>query len=123
MDVIDTALSVQMKLAGEIIAKDLIEVNKSLLKKAKKYKYLTMIGRTHGVHAEPLLLGLNLHYGDEMNGISKDGKEQLKEFLSGRFSEQSELTNIFLKWKNLSVKNLVENNKDLNTDPSERQTC
>ena len=57
-DVIDTALSVQMKLAGEIIAKDLIEVNKALLKKAKKYKYLTMIGRTHGVHAEPITLGL-----------------------------------------------------------------
>lgn len=67
-DVIDTALSVQMKLAGEIILRDLIEVNKSLYKKAKKYKYLTMIGRTHGVHAEPVTLGIKFAlWYDEMN--------------------------------------------------------
>ena len=67
-DVIDTALSVQMKMAGEIILKDLIEVNKSLYKKAKKYKYLTMIGRTHGVHAEPVTLGIKFAlWYDEMN--------------------------------------------------------
>ena len=67
-DVIDTALSVQMKLAGEIILRDLIEANKSLYKKAKKYKYLTMIGRTHGVHAEPVTLGIKFAlWHDEMN--------------------------------------------------------
>jgi len=67
-DVIDTALSVQMKLAGEIILRDLIEVNKSLYKKAKRYKYLTMIGRTHGVHAEPVTLGIKFAlWYDEMN--------------------------------------------------------
>lgn len=67
-DVIDTALSVQMKLAGEIILHDLIEANKSLYKKAKKYKYLTMIGRTHGVHAEPVTLGIKFAlWYDEMN--------------------------------------------------------
>lgn len=67
-DVIDTALSVQMKQAGSIILKDLIEVNTELLKKAKKYKYLTMIGRTHGVHAEPITLGLKFAlWLDEMN--------------------------------------------------------
>lgn len=57
-DVVDTCLSVQMKQAGEIILKDLIDVRESLKKKAKKYKYLTQIGRTHGVHAEPVTLGL-----------------------------------------------------------------
>jgi len=67
-DVIDTALSVQMKQAGEIILNDLAEVNKALYKKAKKYKYLTMIGRTHGVHAEPITLGLKFAlWYDEMN--------------------------------------------------------
>ena len=67
-DVIDTALSVQMKLAGEIILRDLIEVNKSLYKKAKRYKYLTMIVRTHGVHAEPVTLGIKFAlWYDEMN--------------------------------------------------------
>jgi len=67
-DIIDTGLSVQMKQAGEIILKDLAEVNKTLYKKAKKYKYLTMIGRTHGVHAEPITLGLKFAlWYDETN--------------------------------------------------------
>ncbi|MBK8552430.1 MAG: adenylosuccinate lyase [Ignavibacteria bacterium] len=67
-DVIDTALSVQMKQAGEIILNDLTSVNKTLFKKAKQYKYLTMIGRTHGVHAEPITLGLKFAlWHDEMN--------------------------------------------------------
>lgn len=67
-DVVDTCLSVQMKQAGEIILKDLIDVRESLKKKAKKYKYLTQIGRTHGVHAEPITLGLKFAlWYDEMN--------------------------------------------------------
>ncbi|MFA5404135.1 MAG: lyase family protein, partial [Ignavibacteria bacterium] len=57
-DVLDTCLSVQMKQAGEIILGDLIELKKILLEKAKKYKYLTAIGRTHGIHAEPITFGL-----------------------------------------------------------------
>lgn len=67
-DVIDTALSVQMKQAGEIIMNGLSAVKKSLAVVAKKYKYLTMIGRTHGVHAEPITLGLKFAlWYDEMN--------------------------------------------------------
>jgi len=67
-DVVDTCLSVQMKQAGEIILKDLVEVRESLKKKAKKYKYLAEIGRTHGVHAEPITLGLKFAlWYDEMN--------------------------------------------------------
>lgn len=57
-DVIDTGLSVQMKEAGEIILTGLELLRKVLKEKARKYKYLTMIGRTHGVHAEPVTLGL-----------------------------------------------------------------
>lgn len=57
-DVLDTALSVQMKEAGELILKKLIEFQKLLAIKAKKYKYLQMVGRTHGVHAEAITLGL-----------------------------------------------------------------
>ncbi|MDD5360945.1 MAG: adenylosuccinate lyase [Ignavibacteria bacterium] len=57
-DVLDTTLSVQMKQAGEILLKDLIKVKDILKKKARKYKHLAMIGRTHGIHAEPVTLGL-----------------------------------------------------------------
>lgn len=67
-DVIDTALSVQMKQAGEIILKDLYEAAAALKKKALKYKYSPMIGRTHGIHAEPITLGLKFAlWFDEMN--------------------------------------------------------
>lgn len=57
-DVIDTAFSVQLNQAGEIILKSLKQLEKILGKKSKQYKYLPMIGRTHGVHAEPITLGL-----------------------------------------------------------------
>jgi adenylosuccinate lyase len=57
-DVLDTALSVQMKEAGELILKKLIELKKVLVINARKYKRLIMVGRTHGVHAEAITLGL-----------------------------------------------------------------
>src|SRR5688572_2282308 len=67
-DVLDTALSVQMKEAGELILKQLIRLKASLAKKAKKYKYLAMVGRTHGVHAEAVTLGLKFAlWYDEIN--------------------------------------------------------
>ncbi len=67
-DVVDTSLSVQMKEAGNILLTGIIELQKTLKVKAKKYKYLTQIGRTHGVHAEPITLGLKFAlWYDEMN--------------------------------------------------------
>lgn len=67
-DVLDTALSVQMKQAGELILKRLIELRNILKSKAIKYKYLYQIGRTHGVHAEPITLGLKFAlWFDETN--------------------------------------------------------
>lgn len=57
-DILDTTLALQMKQAGEIIIKDLLMLKTVLKQKAKKYKYLPQIGRTHGVHAEPITLGL-----------------------------------------------------------------
>lgn len=57
-DVLDTAFSVQLKEAGELILKKLEELKKVLAANAKKYKYLMMVGRTHGVHAEAITLGL-----------------------------------------------------------------
>lgn len=72
-DVIDTALSVQMKQAGEIILEDLNALSKELRSKARKYKFLSMIGRTHGVHAEPITLGLKfaLWYDETQRNIER----------------------------------------------------
>lgn len=57
-DILDTSLSVQMKQSGELLLEKLIGLKKLLSQKAKKYKYLFMVGRTHGVHAEATTLGL-----------------------------------------------------------------
>lgn len=72
-DVLDTCLSVQMKQAGELILKGLLGLKKVLYNKAKKYKYLTAIGRTHGIHAEPITFGLKfaLWYDETQRNIER----------------------------------------------------
>ncbi|KFE41320.1 adenylosuccinate lyase [Staphylococcus agnetis] len=59
-DVVDTALSYQVKQANDIIEKDLERFIEVLANKAKAYKYTLMMGRTHGVHAEPTTFGLKM---------------------------------------------------------------
>ena len=59
-DVVDTALSYILKQANEIILKDLENFVSILANKAKEHKYTIMMGRTHGVHAEPTTFGLKL---------------------------------------------------------------
>lgn len=59
-DVVDTALSYILKQANEILLKDLENFIEILANKAKEHKYTVMMGRTHGVHAEPTTFGLKL---------------------------------------------------------------
>lgn len=59
-DVVDTALSVQMKQAGELLLKDLEALRDVLARRAKEFKTTVMIGRSHGIHAEPTTFGLKL---------------------------------------------------------------
>jgi adenylosuccinate lyase len=59
-DVVDTALSYQIKQANEILLKDVENFIEILKKKAQEHKYTVMMGRTHGVHAEPTTFGLKL---------------------------------------------------------------
>ncbi|MEK7308909.1 MAG: adenylosuccinate lyase [Nitrospirota bacterium] len=59
-DILDTTLGVQLKNASEILVEDLEKLLKVLAKKAKIYKDMACIGRTHGVHAEPTTFGLKL---------------------------------------------------------------
>ncbi|KAA0208437.1 MAG: adenylosuccinate lyase [Ignavibacteria bacterium] len=70
-DIIDTAFSVQLKQAGYLLLKNLKQLEKILASKARKYKYLPMVGRTHGVHAEPITLGLKfaLWYDENQRNI------------------------------------------------------
>lgn len=59
-DVVDTAQALRIREANEIIMQDLIEYRDELAKLARKYKNTVMMGRTHGVHAEPTTFGLVL---------------------------------------------------------------
>jgi adenylosuccinate lyase len=59
-DVMDTALSLQLIEAAELIGQDIKELIAVLAQQAIKYKYTPMIGRTHGVHAEPISFGFKL---------------------------------------------------------------
>jgi len=59
-DVLDTALAVQMLQAVDILIADLKLVRKAAAAKARKFKFTPMIGRSHGVHAEPITFGLKM---------------------------------------------------------------
>lgn len=59
-DVIDTALAVQMVQAADLLIEDVKAVRKAAAAQARKHKYTPMIGRSHGVHAEPITFGLKM---------------------------------------------------------------
>lgn len=59
-DVVDTALSYLIKQANDILRKDLHNFIEIIREKALEHKYTVMMGRTHGVHAEPTTFGLKL---------------------------------------------------------------
>lgn len=59
-DIEDTAYGIRYKEANKILMKDLLTLKHTIAEKALKYKNTVMIGRTHGVHAEPITFGLKL---------------------------------------------------------------
>jgi adenylosuccinate lyase len=59
-DVLDTCLAVQMKQSGELLLTDLQELAEVLARRAREFKTTVMVGRTHGIHAEPTTFGLKM---------------------------------------------------------------
>ena len=59
-DALDTSYNIQLVQSGKIILKDLDQILKVLKKQAKKYKFTPCMGRSHGIHAEPITFGLKL---------------------------------------------------------------
>jgi adenylosuccinate lyase len=59
-DVMDTALSLQLVEAADILDKDIAELIEVLALKAIRHKYTVIMGRTHGIHAEPTSFGLKM---------------------------------------------------------------
>ncbi len=59
-DVLDTCFNIQLAQSGKILLKDIDEILSVLKKQSKKYKNTICIGRSHGIHAEPITFGLKL---------------------------------------------------------------
>ncbi|MFW6000966.1 MAG: adenylosuccinate lyase [Halanaerobium sp.] len=86
-DIKDTARAVQMKEACELIITDLEELHQVLGEKALKYKDTIMVGRTHGVHAEPVTWGLKvLTWYEEIGRQIKRFNDLLETAAAGQIS-------------------------------------
>tara|TARA_B100000035_G_scaffold200520_1_gene171525 strand:- start:4070 stop:5368 length:1299 start_codon:yes stop_codon:yes gene_type:complete len=59
-DVLDTCFNLQLKQSGEILIQDINKLLKSIRSQAVKHKYTLCIGRSHGIHAEPITFGLKM---------------------------------------------------------------
>ena len=59
-DVLDTCFNMQLKQSGEILLEDLDLLLSSIKKQANKHKFTVCIGRSHGIHAEPITFGLKM---------------------------------------------------------------
>ena len=59
-DVLDTCFNLQLKQSGEILLKNIEQLLLSIKKQALKHKFTLCIGRSHGIHAEPITFGLKM---------------------------------------------------------------
>ena len=86
-DLLDTSLALQCKEAGEIILEKLIKFKDILRENAIKYKNTFQIGRSHGIHAEPITFGLkNALWHEEMTRNIKRWKQSLEVISVGQIS-------------------------------------
>ena len=86
-DVMDTALALQLTQAADILAEDTAELISVLESKAIEHKYTIMMGRTHGVHAEPTTFGLKMAlWAQEMKRNAQRLAEARKVISVGKIS-------------------------------------
>jgi adenylosuccinate lyase len=86
-DVMDTALSLQLTQAADILTKDVAELISVIENKAVEHKYTIMMGRTHGVHAEPITFGLKMAlWTEEMKRNAQRLAEAKKNISVGKIS-------------------------------------
>jgi adenylosuccinate lyase len=86
-DVVDTAQALQIKAASQVILKDLAQLRDVLRRRAHEFKNTPMIGRTHGIHAEPITFGLKLAnwYAEVVRNIRRF-KQAAEEMRVGKLS-------------------------------------
>ena len=81
-DLLDTSLALLCQESGNIILEELKSISSIIKEKAYQYKNTFQIGRSHGVHAEPITFGLKMAlWSDEFDRHIKRLKMQLIQFL------------------------------------------
>ncbi|MDA0377614.1 MAG: adenylosuccinate lyase [Proteobacteria bacterium] len=79
-DVLDTCFNIQLQRSGKILLNDVNELLKTLKQKAYKHKNTICMGRSHGIHAEPITFGLKLAtYYEEFKRNKKRLEDAVKE--------------------------------------------
>ncbi len=81
-DILDTSLACQMKEAAEILLDDLEKLFNALAKQARAHKLTVMVGRTHGIHAEPTTFGLKMALFYEETKRNIERLKRAKEIIS-----------------------------------------
>jgi len=81
-DIEDTALSLLLRESADVLLEDLDKLEEALIEKAREHKHTVMIGRTHGVHAEPITFGLKLAVWVEEVRRCKERLRKAKETIS-----------------------------------------
>ncbi len=77
-DVLDTTLAVQTAEASDILLKDLRDLREVIARRAVEFKNTPMIGRSHGIHAEPITFGLKLALMYDEFGRALERLEQVQ---------------------------------------------
>ena len=78
-DILDTTLAVQLNEACAIVFQDLVYLRDTIAKRAVEFKYVPMIGRSHGIHAEPITFGLKLALMYDEFGRATERLVQMRE--------------------------------------------
>ena len=78
-DVLDTTLAVQLTESSELLLGDLNKLRSTIAKQARRFKMTPMIGRSHGVHAEPITFGLKLALMFDEFGRAEERLTQTRE--------------------------------------------
>ena len=81
-DILDTTLAVQMTASCDLLLTDLAELRGSIAERARAFKDVPMIGRSHGIHAEPITFGLKLALMYDEFGRAEERLRQTRERIS-----------------------------------------
>ena len=81
-DLLDTTFALQLRAAADILLIDLAKLRKIVAAKAKKYAFVPQIGRSHGIHAEPVTYGLKLALMYDEFGRAEDRLREAREVVA-----------------------------------------